>query len=329
MAASLATSAVARRSHARQRRLAVAFPAHRLVRHAQVVEDLLVEAAGAIQQLLHFAQEQARLRALYDAVVVSAGEGHDLADSQNGARLRGRALVFGRIADGAGGDDGALARHEPRIGSHGAHRARIGEGDGGSLKIGRRQLVRARPGDQAIERGQVLLEAQRAGVLDVRNHQVARAVLAGHIHRDSQVDAMPHHAEALPLALRIRAIERGHLFERLDDGPADNVRVGDLAAPQQRQVLIDDAPVFVHHLDGDGALRSGQRNGHAGGHVLGDPPGRPAQGLKLLVAGNANLRIGDLSDFAANACSPRAVALVEHGLPALVHRRVVAQILAV
>ena len=101
---------VARGVHAGQRGLAVGLPAHRHVRHAQVVEDLFVEAVLAVEQGLHAAQEHAGFRALNDAVIVGAGERHHLADAEHGARLVGGAQVFGRVIDGAGGDDGALAR---------------------------------------------------------------------------------------------------------------------------------------------------------------------------------------------------------------------------
>ena len=43
----------ARGGHAGQQRLAVGLPVHRLVRHAQVLEDLFVEAVVAVEQGLH------------------------------------------------------------------------------------------------------------------------------------------------------------------------------------------------------------------------------------------------------------------------------------
>ena len=42
--------------------LLVRLPAHRHVRHAQMLEDLFVEAVLAVQQRLHAAQEHARIR---------------------------------------------------------------------------------------------------------------------------------------------------------------------------------------------------------------------------------------------------------------------------
>ena len=221
---------VARGGHAGEQRLAVGFPAHRLVRHAQVVEDLFVEAVLAIEQRLHFAQERARFGALDDAVIVGAGEGHHLADAQDGAGFGGGAVVFGGVIDGAGGDDGALSGHQARVGGHGADRAGIGERDGGALEIGGGELAGAGAGHQVVEGGEVFLEIERAGVLDVGDHQAAGAVFAGDIDGDAQVDLRAHHAEGLAVLFGVGVVQGGELLERLDDGPADQVGVGDFAA---------------------------------------------------------------------------------------------------
>ena len=87
-------------------------------------------------------------------------------------------------------------------------------------------------------------------------------------------------------------VQRREFAERLHDGPADDVRVGNLALAEQRAVLIDDAAVLVHHLDRDDALRSGQRNGDAGGHVLGDGAGGAAQRLQFFAAAGSMAGVG-------------------------------------
>ena len=81
------------------------------------------------------------------------------------------------------------------------------------------------------------------------------------------------------------------LLAVLAGGPADEMRVGNLAAAEQGTVLVDDAAVLIHQLDGDGALRSGQGDGEAGGHVFGDAAGGAAEGLEL-VAGEGGGRRG-------------------------------------
>ena len=56
--------------------------------HAEVVEDLVVEAVLAPEALVDVAQEQPGLRTLDDAVVVGRGERDHLADAQLGERAR-------------------------------------------------------------------------------------------------------------------------------------------------------------------------------------------------------------------------------------------------
>src|ERR1039457_3685430 len=274
---------VARGVHAGQRGTAVGLPAHRHVRHAQVVEHLFVEPVLAVQQGLHAAQEPAGFGALYDAVIVGAGERHHLADTQHGARLIGRAQVFGGVVDGAGGDDGALARHEARAAGHGADGAGVGERDGGTLEIGGGEFGAAGTRHQIVEGGDVFLKTERARVGDVGHHQAARAVLARPVDGDPEVHLRPHQAEGLAVAFGVGVIDSGHFFQGFDNGPADQVGVGNFAAADEGAVLIDDAPVLIHHLDGDGALRGGERNLDAGRHVFGDASGGAAQGQQLLA----------------------------------------------
>ena len=107
--------------------------------------------------------------------------------------------------------------------------------------------------------------------------------LPGDVDGDAEVDLGAHHAEGLAVAFGVGVVEAGDFFEGFDDGPADEVGVGDFAAADEGAVLIDDAAVFVHHLDGDGALRGGERNGDAGRHVFGDASGGAAQGQQLLA----------------------------------------------
>ncbi len=149
----------------------VRLPAHWPVRRFQVGEDLFVEPILALQQGLHLGQKQAGFRALYDAVVVGAGDHHDLPDAQHGRHFGRRASVLGGIVDGAGGDDGALARHQARNGAHSPDRAGVGQGDCGALEVLHRETSGAGAGDQFVIGRQELLEVQAAGVLEVGNDQ--------------------------------------------------------------------------------------------------------------------------------------------------------------
>src|ERR1019366_3907815 len=319
---------VARGVHAGQGGFAVGLPAHRLVRHAKVGEYLFVEPVLAIEQGLHAAQEHAGFGALYDAVIVGAGERHHFADAQHGARLAGGAEVFGGVTDGAGGDDGALADHEARAGGHGADGAGVGERNGGALEIGGGEFGAAGAGHKVVESGDVFLETERASVLDVGHHEAARAVLARHVDGDAEVHLGPHQTEGLAVALGVGVVESGDFFQGFDDGPADEVGVGNFAAADEGAVLIDDAPVFIHHLDGDGALRGSERNGGPGRHVCGNAAGGAAQGQQLLAGSGRGRGDGDLWGCCRGAVGQWA-GLFEYVLPAFIDGGTVVQVLLI
>ena len=133
-----------------------------------------------------------------------------------------------------------------------------------------------------------------------------------------------------PFSFGVGVVEAGKVFEGLEHGPADEVRVGDLALAEQGAVLVDDAAVLVHHLDGDGALRGGQGNGHAGAHVLGDLGGDAAEGLGAFLGdlrgwggrrGRGAWRRGDVASPVGH--------VLEDVLPAFVYSGAVVQILLI
>ena len=326
---------VARGGQSGDLRLAVGDPAYRLVRHAQVLENLLVKSVVAVQQFLHLAQERAGFGALNDAVIVGAGDRHHLADTDHRAGLLGGAPVFGRVVDGARRDNRALARHQPRSGGHGPHRARIGQGKGGSLKVGGCEFGRARAAHQVVEGREVFLKVEVSGVLDIRHHQAAGAVPSRDIHRDSQVDVLVNHAERLSVLLVIGVVEGRNVFEGFDQRPPDDVGVGDFAAPYQPAMLIDDPPVLIHHFDGDGALRGRERNGERGRHILRNAPRRAAQWLKFDIRGRRrsggwrSARWRCRSRRNGRGSGGRSAILLEDALPAFVDRRAVVQILLI
>ena len=80
-----------------------------------------------MQQLVDLLEEQARLGALDDAVVVGGGDRHHLRHAEVGERLGIGALVLGRVVEAADADDDALARHQPGHRLDGADGARVGE----------------------------------------------------------------------------------------------------------------------------------------------------------------------------------------------------------
>src|SRR5438067_1052666 len=67
---------------AEERRVVVARPAHGRVRDAEVAEDVDIKIVLAEQQRVYVREKGARLRALYDAVIVSRRDRHRLADAE-------------------------------------------------------------------------------------------------------------------------------------------------------------------------------------------------------------------------------------------------------
>ena len=104
----------------------------------------------------------------------------------------------------------------------------------------------------------------------------------GDVDRDPEVHLRPYNAERLAVLFGVSVVEARKIVERFDDCPSQQVRVRDLAFSDEGAVLIDDPAVLIHHFYGDGALRSRERDCHAGGHIFGDLSGDPAHGLKLL-----------------------------------------------
>src|SRR6185369_13389531 len=148
------------------------------------------------------------------------------------------------VVDGAGGDDGALALHESRAGGHGADGAGVGEGDGGAGEIGGGEFGGAGAGDEVVKGGDVFLEIEIAGVLDVGHHEGARAIFSGDIDCDAEVDFGVDDADGLAVLFGEGVIDAGIVFQGADDGPSEEVGVGDLAAADESAVLVDDASVF-------------------------------------------------------------------------------------
>ena len=164
--------------------------------HADRLEDRVVEAVLALEQLVDAAQEGARLRALDHAVVVGRGHRHDLLHAELRELRRVHGGHAGRVADRAGGHDRALARHQPRHARHGADPARVRERDVRALVgVGLKRVV-ARAHHELVVAGHEVGEAELARVAQHRHHQRAGAVLALHVHGEAEA----HGARASPAA---------------------------------------------------------------------------------------------------------------------------------
>ena len=187
-------------------------------------KTLLVEAVLALQVGLDDLQELAGLGALDDPVVVGRGHRHHLLGADRGAD----GPEADRVGDRAGGDDRALAVHQPRHGGDGADAARVGERDVGALEVVRGQLVLAGAGDQVVEGVEELRERQPAGVADDRHHQGAPAALLLDVDGDAEVDLAGVDDVRLAVDLGEGVGHHRHLLgRRARDRVGDQVGEGD------------------------------------------------------------------------------------------------------
>ena len=221
---------------------------------AQALEHSLVEAVGALQELVHPAQEGARFRALDHPVVVGAGHGHDLLHAQLTQLVRGQCGEAGRVADRPRGHDRALAGHEPRHAGHRADAARVGEGDVRALiGVGSERVV-ARSNHQLVVAGDEGGEVHLARVGEHRDHERVAAVLALHVHRQAEAGRARRDAQRLAVLFRVGVAHHRHVASGLDHGPGDQMGERELAAAR----LHVSAP-RVQHVHGHGAEAGGRR----------------------------------------------------------------------
>jgi hypothetical protein len=268
---------VASRGAEEARRL-VDLPAHGTVRDLQVLEDPLVEGVLALEQLLHAGQEQPRLRALDDPVVVGRGDGHDLADAQDGEGAGGHGPVLRGVVQGPRGHDQSLPGHEPWRGGGGPDGAGVGERHRGPQEVVGRDGALARAGHEVVEGLQEAREVERVGVLDVGDEEGARSVLALHVHRHAQADRVALDAVGRAVQLGVRVVEAREGLERPQDGPGHQVGEADLAPAGGVAVLVEEAPVLLEGADGDRADGGGGGDAEARLHVLHDAHGAAPDG---------------------------------------------------
>ena len=149
-------------------RVRVGSPLDRLVRHAERMEDVVVEPVLAEQQFVHALEERSRFGALDDAVVVRAGDRDDLAHAERAEVATVGALELGRVVDAADADDHALAGHQSRHRLDRADRAGVGERHVGALEVLDGQLVVLDLADDLLVGGEEAGEVERVGVADDR-----------------------------------------------------------------------------------------------------------------------------------------------------------------
>ncbi len=217
-------------------------------REPETLASLGIELVLALQQRVDHSQELARLGTLDHAVIVGAGDGHDLADAQLTNALRRDRFELWRVADGSHREDGALAGHEARHRSHRAEAAGIGERHGGAGEIVRHQPVGAGLLHQLLVACQEGGEVHLLGVPDDRHHEAASPILPGYIDRQAEVDAVRGHAvdHVVLDQHRVAHVRMGP--GRLNDGPRDQVGERHLfAAARGLEGGIERLPLGLEH----------------------------------------------------------------------------------
>ena len=240
-------------------------------------EDLVVEVLGTQQELVDELQELAAAGTLDDAVVIGGRQREDLADGVVRDDLLAGTLELGRVVQRADADDGGLALGQAGHGVDRADAAGVGQGHGGARVVVSRQLAVAGPLDEVLVGVPELGEVERLRLLDVRDHQQAGAVRLGHVDGDAEVDVRRLDGDGLAVHLVVVHVHGRELGQGPDDGVADQVGEGDLAAAGTGQVGVDDNAVVDQQLGRNRPDAGGGGHLEAGDHVGGDGLGRTAE----------------------------------------------------
>ena len=134
------------------------------------------------------------------------------------------------------------------------------------------------------------------------------AIPARHVHRDSDINFSPNHAMGRTIHFRKRIVQARLSFQRVDHGPRRQMRVADLALAVQLAHLVQQSPVFVNHLHGNGALRGRGRHAEARDHVLRHAHGSAAQRHQLIGAAQGHR--GSLLQHCGSVCSRCGIRLL-------------------
>ena len=256
-------------------------PLHRLVRHADGREHVVVEAVLPDQQLVHALQEQTALGTLDDAVVIGARDGDDLGHADLGQRAFIGTLELGRIVDVAHSDDDALARHKSRHRLHGADGAGIGQADVGALEVLDGQLVGLDLADDLVVGEEEPTEVEGVGIAQHRHDECALAATLVDVDGETDVDVVV----ALQHALAVVTDDVGvlHVRHRIGDcahdGVPDQVREADLGLAGARAIVVEHLAVDLEQLGRHVAEARRGRHDEGLVHVRGDRGRHSAQGF--------------------------------------------------
>lgn len=151
-----------------------------------------------------------------------------------------------------------------------ADRARVGEGHGGADEVVDRQLVRAGPLDEVLVRGVERGEVERVGGLEVRHEQRTGAVALLLIDRETEVDVFVADDDGLAVDDTEARVHARNAPERGGPPRTHEVREADFADAITCKLVVQNLPVDLEQLRGQGAHRSGGGYAEARFHVLDD-----------------------------------------------------------
>ena len=253
-------------------RVDVGTPFDGLVRHPEGVEDVVVEAVLAEQQLVDPLEEQPRLGTLDDAVVVGARDGDDLGDAERRQVAAVGALELGRVVDGADADDDALAGHQARHRLHRADGAGVGQCHAGALEVGDGELVAPDLADDLLVGDEEAGEVEPFGVAEDGDDERASAVALVDVDREAHVDVFVLDESWLAVgALEVRVVHRRDgIGDRPHDGVADEMGEAHLALAAARSIAVDHLAVDLEQTGRDVAEAGRRRHREAALHVGGD-----------------------------------------------------------
>ena len=232
------------------------------------------------QTLSDLLQEEARLRALDDPMVIGRRDREDLAETDLSEHPRIGGLEPCGVRKRAHADDRPLARHEPRHRLNSPDRARIGQRDSRSGEIVWGNGAAMHLADEVFVRPQEAGEVEGVCILDARHHERPRAVWSRDINSEAKPDVlMTNDAGGSLLVDRRheRGIERRHRLEGTDHGKADEVREAHLGPGGANQLLVERCSVHLEQSRRHGPHRGGGRHAEALLHVRHDATSRPPQ----------------------------------------------------
>ncbi len=245
-------------------------------RQLQALRDRVVKVIFALEEMIERGEEAPRLRALNDPVIVGTGHGHHFAHAQLAQLVLGHGAELDRIADRADRDDAALARHESRHRRGGPEAAGIRELDGGAREVVRHQSIGPGLFHYAFVRGQEAGEVHGVRALDHRYHEASTAVLALHVHRETEAYTL--RLDPVRRAIVHQEGVRHHRMAlgRLHQGEGDEVGEGELLLAAGRlETGIQLAPAGLERRHREHPEGGGGRHREALVHVGDELRGRP------------------------------------------------------